>query len=199
MYSTNSSSKSESILGNKILPFLIILSLLLLLLLILVCLFIAKYSRKKPRKIQRQGVIIKKHPQSKTDDPNSTLLDEYPEKTINNIRCIGEMFISDQKKPSISSDTPRHSTISMTKNAVNEMNDTDDLSDLDFTNIPRRHLRPSNPNLNDQSLVQTTKRSSYSSSENLYLNEYKERAAALKHHCNHRISIGSKTSEESSL
>jgi hypothetical protein len=195
-----SSTTLGSFLRYHRLPYLVVLSLLLLLLFILVLFLITKCSRKKPRKIQRQGVIIKKNPQSPVDDPDPTLLEQNSGKTIDNIRCLGDMFVSDRKNTYISLDTPRYSTISMTKNAVNEINDIDDLSDLDLANIPLRLLNSTNQNPNDPSSHQTTKRSSYSSSENLYMNEFRERAgSAARQHHNQRVSLGSKTSEESCI
>ena len=179
---------------------LVISFLVLILLMVLIFRLITQCSRRKPRKIQRQAVIIKKHHESTGDHPHSVLLESYPERTLNNVRIIDDMLVSDpngEQKPI--GDGSRHSTISIMNSPLNESDDDDDLSDLDLTNIPLRRVKPLNNNLSDPSVAQPTKRSSYSSSENLYVAEFKERDAASKLLRYPRSSGGSKTSEESYL
>lgn len=193
---------SSFILQPYILAALISVTLLLLLICLLVCHFRTKYSRRKLRTIQRQGVIIKKHLQPAGDQSQPALLEPYPAQGVDHILVPHDTLISNRNlEPKItdtSCSTEGFSTSSITNQLSNERNDNDDLSDLDLTNIPLRRLKLLHLAAADTSVLQVNKRSSDSSSDNLYIRQFKEQApAATKQRCNPRVSTGSKSSDGS--
>jgi hypothetical protein len=184
-----------------------IFSIVLIAIIILLCVY--KCTRQENKKLHRKKPVVKRPFEPKSDDVHATLLPQNGNGTISHDPIISNDTlladsVSEHQVTDTLPDTPTDSIPLIgskhvsTTNLMNETNDNNDLSDLDFSSIQLRSTKVPNPQSREN-----TDQPPDGPYENPYIAEFKRQetveAEAREQRNSTKISSDSTSSEESCL